>query len=357
MDSVTQFALGACIGAASLGPRIGARKAALVGGLLGTVPDLDVFYPLENPIDSFTLHRGPTHSLFIQALATPLFAESILRLFKGFREGPGFWEGGSAGRLRVYLGVYLIFVTHSMIDAITIYGTKIFWPLIPEPLGLGSMFIIDPIYSIPLVVMTFWALVQSKWGPRIARALAVSLIFTTAYMGWSLIGQQIAERRAIAYLGGLNEGARILTLATPFNTVFWKTILVQDDEYRNIYIPLLGGAEDITEYRYARNWESLACAHDVPGLEQVDAFSDGFIRLERAQDNRIQIADLRMGLTPNYVFRFTVADAEGQEIFPERDRPARQPNEGDFTWLVAGIAGAGLPRQIEAQGLSRRDSC
>ena len=42
MDSVTQFALGACVGAATLGPRIGMRKAALIGGLMGTVPDLDL---------------------------------------------------------------------------------------------------------------------------------------------------------------------------------------------------------------------------------------------------------------------------------------------------------------------------
>ena len=336
----------------ALGPRIGARKAALVGGLLGTVPDLDVLYPLEDPIDSFTLHRGPTHSFFVQAVATPLFAEGILRLFKGFREA-----GISASRLRVYLGVYLIFVTHSLIDGITIYGTRVFWPIFPEPLGVGAMFIIDPIYSIPLVVMTLWALIQSRWGPRIAKALAVSLIFTTGYMGWSLIGQQIAESRAIAYVGGLKEGDRVLTIAGPFTTLFWKTILIRDDEYRNIYVPLLGDADEITEYRYARNWESLSCAHDAPGLQQVNEFSDGFIRLERAPDNRIQITDLRMGLTPNYVFRFTVADETGQGVFPERDEAERQPNEGDFDWLGAGIAGTGVPRQIEAQGLSRRDSC
>ena len=73
MDSVTQFALGACVGAATLGPRIGMRKAALIGGLMGTVPDLDTFIPSADPVQSFTAHRGASHSLIIQALATPLF--------------------------------------------------------------------------------------------------------------------------------------------------------------------------------------------------------------------------------------------------------------------------------------------
>ena len=60
-----------------LGPRIGPRKAVLVGAVLGTAPDLDVFVPLGDPVSDFVLHRGPTHSLIVQALVTPLFAEPL----------------------------------------------------------------------------------------------------------------------------------------------------------------------------------------------------------------------------------------------------------------------------------------
>ena len=352
MDSLTQFTLGACVGAITLGPRIGARKAAIVGGLLGTVPDLDVFYPYADSVDSFTLHRGPSHSLVIQAIATPLFAEGILRLFKTFRDA-----GASAHRLWVYLSVYLIFATHALLDAMTVYGTKVFWPLIPDPVGIGSIFIIDPIYTLPLLGMTLWALIQSRWGPKITRGLTISLLFSTAYLGWTLVGQQIAESRAIAAIGGTQEGDRLLTIPTPFNTLFWKTILIRDDEYRNIYVPLLGGVEDVTEYRYPRNWDSLACAHDAPDLQQVAAFSQGFVRLERAEDGRIQIADLRMGMTPNYVFRFTVADAAGQGVPPERDRAEQRSDPRDFEWLEAGVLGSGTARPVEAELQAHGELC
>ncbi|MBO6510809.1 MAG: metal-dependent hydrolase, partial [Roseibium sp.] len=43
MDSITQFVLGAAVSTACLGKTLGPRKAALIGGVLGTVPDLDVF--------------------------------------------------------------------------------------------------------------------------------------------------------------------------------------------------------------------------------------------------------------------------------------------------------------------------
>ena len=42
MDSLTQAALGAAIGEAVLGKKIG-RKAAILGAIGGTIPDLDVF--------------------------------------------------------------------------------------------------------------------------------------------------------------------------------------------------------------------------------------------------------------------------------------------------------------------------
>ena len=86
MDSLTQFALGAAVGTAVLGRRIGPRKAAIAGGLLGTLPDLDVLFPFDDPIESFTLHRGATHSFFVQAVVAPLFGEALVRLFEPLRD-------------------------------------------------------------------------------------------------------------------------------------------------------------------------------------------------------------------------------------------------------------------------------
>ena len=49
MDSVTQITLGAAVGEAVLGRKIGGR-AMLWGAIAGTLPDLDVFVPLGDVV-------------------------------------------------------------------------------------------------------------------------------------------------------------------------------------------------------------------------------------------------------------------------------------------------------------------
>ena len=90
MDSVTQFVLGAAVGEAVIGRRIG-RKAILWGGLAGTLPDLDVYIQMGDAVRDFTYHRSFSHSLFVLALLTPLMAWLARRIHAN--------EGVSTGRL------------------------------------------------------------------------------------------------------------------------------------------------------------------------------------------------------------------------------------------------------------------
>ena len=73
MDSISQFALGAAIGEATLGSRLG-KKAMLMGGLLGTLPDMDVIVHYADAVASFTYHRSWSHSLLVLCAVSPLIA-------------------------------------------------------------------------------------------------------------------------------------------------------------------------------------------------------------------------------------------------------------------------------------------
>ncbi|GAB4224320.1 MAG: metal-dependent hydrolase [Kiloniellaceae bacterium] len=340
MDSLTQIALGAGVGAAVLGPRIGPRKAAIVGGLLGTLPDLDVLYPFDDPIDSFTLHRGASHAFLVHAVVTPIFGEALVRLFEKLRDQ----------RWRSYLAVFLIFVTHAALDALTIYGTRIFWPLAPDPVGSGSIFIIDPLYTLPLLVVMVWALCVSAWTARFRRALTAALVISTAYLGWGLVVQQVVERRAERLLAeaGLRP-EQLRATPTPFNTLFWKVIALAGDRYVNLYVPVFGGDAAATAYLHPRGLTHLACAGDIEGLEKLAAFNGGYFRAD-LEDDKVVISDLRMGLTPNYVFRFAVAaeTAEGLVEIPPERRPNARSAEGDLDWLLANLAGEPALRPAEA---------
>ena len=61
MDSLTQIALGAAVGEATVGRKAG-KKGALWGAALGTLPDLDVVASLFlDPVASLSVHRAATH--------------------------------------------------------------------------------------------------------------------------------------------------------------------------------------------------------------------------------------------------------------------------------------------------------
>ena len=351
MDSLSQFSLGAAIGMAALGRKIGYRKAAVTGGVLGTLPDLDVFYPFDDPVDSFVLHRAATHSLIVHTLATPLIAEAARLLLKPLREARGL----------VYLTVFLCLTTHALLDAMTVYGTQIFWPLWREPLGLGSIFIIDPLYTLPLLAVVLWGLIvgggqdgapKAVRRPALRRGVFLALLVSTLYLGWTATAQQIVLSRAQTLLAA--EGyrpERVLATPTPFNSLFWRVIGVEGGQYHNLYIPLFGGAEEVALYSHPRLTAQAGCVLEIPAAATVADFADGFFKLERIGDRHV-IADLRMGVTPDYVFRFAVAEQGPGEpvtaIAPQRAEVKRSAGNGDIDWLLAGILGDAQPRASEA---------
>lgn len=341
MDSLTQFALGAVVATAGLGRTLGPRKAAIVGGLLGTLPDLDVFLPFADPVDSFVYHRGWSHSLFVHALVALPLGEALVRLMPAL--------GGQ--RLRVVLTVLACLVTHALIDAMTIYGTRLFWPFFPDPVGVGSVFIIDPLYTLPLLVVLVWALFRGAWSRRLGRAAAVALLVSTSYLGLSVVLQARAEARALAALaqaGMVPE--RVLALAAPFSTLTWKVIALDGARYHNVYLSLLDPAAAPVIHSHPRRPDLLACLGGALALDKLLWFSRGFTRAEEVGDT-IVLSDLRIGLTPAYVFRFALAERDGdavRPIAPRRDMSHRRTMEGDRDWLLSALAGTVLPRPAEA---------
>ena len=344
MDSLTQFVLGATVGMATLGPRTGLRKAALLGGVLGSLPDVDVFWPYDTDIDAFVLHRSVTHALPVFALATPLLAEALRRFVSPLREA----------RARVWLAVFLCLATHALLDAMTIYGTRLFWPLWPEPVGLGSIFIIDPLYTLPLLALTLWALFVKGWRPAHRRAVVVALALSTAYLGWSAAMQRVVHARAERILAGMAAPTdQVIASPTPFNTLFWRVIAMDKRRYFDLYIPLLGDDDTITVYVYPRLDIAAACLTDNAHATTLAAFTGGFYAVF-TEGSEVMLADLRMGLPPDFVFQFAVAERDVGAAPPFAPRRiARRPDFArNVDWLLAGIMGERAVRGTEATRLA-----
>ena len=82
MDSLTHIALGACIGEAILGHKIG-KKALLIGALAQSIPDVDFIESFWlSEAEQLIAHRGITHSFFFIILISPLLGLFFQRLLK-----------------------------------------------------------------------------------------------------------------------------------------------------------------------------------------------------------------------------------------------------------------------------------
>lgn len=340
MDSLTQFTLGAAVSAVCLGKTLGPRKAAILGGVLGTIPDLDVFLPFDNPVDSFVLHRGWTHSVLVHAVAAPIFGELLVRFIKALREK----------RLLVWMTVFLCFATHAIIDAMTVYGTRLFWPIYPDPVGVGSIFIIDPLYSLPLIGMVVWTFLRSRWSSRLRVGLLSALLFSSAYMGLGVALQANAESRAqtIFAKAGI-QASNVFAIAAPFNTVVWKVIGLEDDRYHNLYLSLFDNDENARIYTHPRHPELVACLQDVDAFAKLKWFSRGYYRAD-LEEEKVVVSDLRMGLTQSYVFRFAIAEHNGEmasEIPPQAVGGRMETFEQDLNWLADRFFGHPSIREAE----------
>jgi len=340
MDSLSQIAFGACVGVAVLGRKVGPRRAAIAGGLLGTLPDLDVFLAPDDPIDSFVTHRGWSHALFVHAALTPVIGEAVRLGLKPLRDD----------RWLAWAAVFLCLTSHAVLDAMTIYGTRLFWPFWTDPVSVGSIFIIDPLYTLPLLVAMVWAFCLRSWTPLYRKALTVCLGLSAAYLGWTLVAQQTIAGRAEALLAANGvTPERLLAIPTPFNTAFWKVIAIDGERSFNLYMPMFGGPERVTLYAHNRHLRLQACADDDARIGKVARFSQGYYRL-LLRDGEVSVADMRMGLTPNYVFRFVLGRLEDGRLRPVPTR--RMQGRGDIgaelDWLFANLRGIPATRLAEA---------
>ena len=296
MDSLTQAVLGASI-AGACAPRGHRRKALLAGAALGTLPDLDVAIRYGDAVKDFTFHRGFSHSLFVLAPFSAALWLVLRRWWTPVREAP----------LRWFAAIALVLLTHPLLDAHTAYGTQLFWPLDSPPVMWSTLFIIDPLYTLPLLVAVVAATI-SPATRRTSTVLASAIAISTAYVAWSWGAKLHVERLAGAELGRLGlVDAPLFSTPTPFNTLLWRIVVLTEDGYLEGYDSLLVDEQSIRFTPHTSRRDALEAASNVWAVNRLRWFAQDFVRAE-VQDDRLVLTDLRMGAEPKYVFSHAVAE-------------------------------------------------
>ncbi|QGY28696.1 metal-dependent hydrolase [Pantoea cypripedii] len=311
MDSLSQLALGASVSVAVMGRRVPVWQSALVGAVIGTLPDLDVFIDHGDAIRNMTLHRSQSHALLWLTLVSPLLSWLVAGLLRQRQHWASWW-----------LATWLVLITHPLLDLMTVYGTQLGLPLTDCPYAVGSMYIIDPLYTLPLLIALGVALgrrdrIGLRWNQ-------VGLVVSSLYLGWSMvaqsmatqhIGQQLAQQRV--------QPQRLLVTPTAFNTLVWRTVIMTPERYGEAYWSLLSPNRPLEIHWYDRQPALFTPFKGQWLAERVAWFSHGFYAM-RQQGSDTLITDLRMGEEPNYTFTFNLGAPDAPDAAPMRE-PSLRP--------------------------------
>ena len=309
MDSVTQIALGAAVGEKVLGKKVG-NKAPLWGAAVGILPDLDVLgATFLSGTDQLGFHRWVSHSLIFAVVGGLGVGWALSKLHRD-----------ASGREWAALAFWAI-LTHAFLDCFTGYGTQLFSPFSNYPVALSAIFVIDPLYTLPLAIGLIAARCQRRLHWR-RRLNALGLCLSTAYL---LTAAAICLHVRSTFAHALaDQGIAYECLyvsPTPFNAVLWSGLAGVDDHLWVGLHSLLDDDSAIRFRRIERNTHLITPRRDDPPVQRLFWFSRGYYHIE-LRDDALYFHDLRFGRSDFYL------DSTGAYLFsfrllPDPSHPAR----------------------------------
>lgn len=342
MDSLTQAALGAAVGEAVLGKRLGNRALAW-GALFGTLPDLDVLLsPLLSQSWNLWWHRGPSHSLLVMVAASWFLAPWLAKL----------WKKDRISRQRAGWFVFAAWSTHVLIDCFTVYGTSVFWPFSGIRVGFNHLFIIDPAFTLPMLVALIWLafLRTKKQLPKRRRINTWGLGIASAYALLSVAMKFVASAGFEADLKkhGVSWQRR-MEAPTPFNIVLWRCVVDRGDEFWVGYRSVFESDSNPVRWTvYPKGAQALAPYAELREARMVKWFSDGWW-IARPHAKGVWVGDIRFGESRSWGDKKGMVDGRlvfAWDILPDasgdRLRPIRmsRANAGEtLRRMAARIAG------------------
>ncbi|NBC04539.1 MAG: metal-dependent hydrolase [Bacteroidetes bacterium] len=293
MDSITQITLGAALGEALLGKKIGYRAAAW-GALLGTTPDLDILAnPFLDNVAEISFHRGFTHSVLFCLFASPMFGFAINYLQKKWEVGWKKWTQFA----------FLVFFTHIILDVQTTYGTQVFYFFSDRPVTTDSIFIIDPVYTFTLLFGLISALFLNRQSKIRSLMNKGGLLISTLYLIWALgIKAHVHSVFDASFENQYGFYERIKTTPNGPSTFLWTGYVIREDTvYQSIY-SIYDKDANLQFRAIPRNTELIGEIKDDRAVETLLWFSRGYYTIENKRDS-LMFYDLRFGRSDLWLTR------------------------------------------------------
>ena len=290
MDPLTQGVVGAVASQQSVNKKT-YLLATIIGFLSGLTPDLDIFIRSnEDPLLSLEFHRQFTHSLIFIPIGGLICATVFYYLFA---------KRSDLTFKKTYIFSILGYGTHGLLDSCTSYGTQLFWPFSNHRVSWNTISIIDPMFTIPLLIFIIIAVVKKN---KIFSRIAFSWIIMYFILG-------IVQHERAKYFGkqiALSRGhtpVTILVKPSIANLLVWKIIY---STKKNYYVDAVkiglknkiyeGSKINKLDVNKSFPWLD-SNSQQAKDLERFRWFSSGYLAISKNHPSRI--IDIRYSILPN----------------------------------------------------------
>ena len=289
MDPLSQGTVGAAF-AQSIANKNNIFKIGFIGFLAGLIPDLDVLIQSStDPIISLEYHRQFTHSLFFIPLGSFIVALIIFPFVKS-----------SMNLKTVYFASLLGYATHGLLDACTSYGTQLFWPFSNERVSYNNISIVDPLFTIPVLILLGIAIKTKK---KIFSFFGIGWIIFYLSLGFVQYERALSVAIELAHDRGHN--AERLTLKPSFgNLILWKSIYQHKESF---YVDAIRIAQSSTLY-LGESIKAFDYQHHLPDLDKESQqkkdierfrwFSQDYLGYDKEKNI---VTDVRYSMIPNQI--------------------------------------------------------
>ena len=285
MDSLTHIVLGAAIGEALLGKKIG-RKAMLWGALADTIPDFDVFgsFCFTNA-QQLLVHRGFTHSILFALLMSFLLGWVFNKYSKKKNANQKEWT------VLFLLGMF----THIIIDSFTSYGTGWFEPFSSYRVSFNSIFVADLFYTVPFLIFMVIAIIAKNNSRTRRRFTKAGLFISSAYLCFTLVNKIYISHKMESAMERKNiVHSDFVSTPTPLNNILWTAYAADNTGYWFGYYSLFDISDDINYYHVNKKDDLLKPYENENEVKLLKRFSKGYY-CASSHDSAIYFNDIRFG--------------------------------------------------------------
>ena len=289
MDPLSQGAVGAAFAQSSANKK-NIFKIGVIGFLAGLAPDLDILIKSStDPILFLEYHRQFTHSLFFIPFGSLIVALMLFPFVKS-----------SMSVKTVYYASLLGYATHGLLDACTSYGTQLFWPFSNERVTWNNISIVDPLFTIPVVILVVIAIKTKK---KIFSFFSIGWIIFYLSLGFIQYERALLAAVELAQMRG--HSPERLTLKPSFgNLILWKSIYQHKETF---YVDAIRAAQSSTwctgesirvfDYQYhLPNLEKES--QQKKDIERFRWFSQDYLGYDK---ERNIVTDVRYSMIPNQI--------------------------------------------------------